>query len=98
MAASTGKNLNNRAEEIIGNAVDLWTGYRENFFGYAVPRPFVGFLVLVEDLPQVNRAVRPAEPYQIFKKKTYAKRWNILPAVRTITITKLPFLTRVLGC
>jgi hypothetical protein len=24
MAGSTGKNLNNRAEEIIGNAVDLW--------------------------------------------------------------------------
>ncbi len=82
MAGSTGKNLNNRAEEIIGNAVDLWTAYRENRFGYAVPRPFVGYLVLVEDLPEVNRPVTPFEPYfsvdPIFKQKTYAERWNIL--------------------
>jgi hypothetical protein len=82
MAGSTGKNLNNRAEEIIGNAIDLWTAFRENRFGYAVPRPFVGFLVLVEDLQEVNRAVRPSEPYfpidPIFRRKTYAERWNIL--------------------
>ena len=82
MAGSTGKNLNNRAEEIIGNAVDLWTAYRENRFGYAVPRPFVGYLVLVEDLPEVNRPVTPFAPYfsvdPIFKQKTYAERWNIL--------------------
>jgi hypothetical protein len=82
MAGSTGKNLNNRAEEIIGNAIDLWTAFRENRFGYAVPRPFVGFLVLVEDLQEVNRAVRPSVPYfpidPIFRRKTYAERWNIL--------------------
>ncbi len=82
MAGSTGKNLNNRAEEIIGNAVDLWTAYRENRLGYAVPRPFVGYLVLVEDLKEVNRPVRHSEPYftvdPIFRRKTYAERWNIL--------------------
>ena len=82
MAGSTGKNLNNRAEEIIGNAVDLWTAYREHRFGYAVPRPFVGFLVLVEDSEEVNRMVKSAEPYflvdPIFREKTYADRWNIL--------------------
>jgi Restriction endonuclease XhoI len=81
-AGSTGKNLNNRAEESIGNAVDLWTAYRENRFGYSVPPPFVGFLVLVEDLDEVNRAIRPAEPYfpidPVFRNKTYAERWNIL--------------------
>jgi hypothetical protein len=58
------------------------TAYRENRFGYAVPRPFVGYLVLVEDLPEVNRPVRAYEPYfpidPIFKQKTYAERWNIL--------------------
>jgi hypothetical protein len=82
MAGSTGKNLNNRAEEIIGNAVDLWTAYRENRFGHAAPRPFVGYLVLVEDLPEVNRPVRSNQPYfpvdPIFHRKTYAERWNIL--------------------
>jgi hypothetical protein len=82
MAGSTGKNLNNRAEEIIGNAVDLWTAHREHRFGVAVPRPFVGFLVLVEDLPEVNAVVRPVEPYfrvdPIFRDTTYAQRWSLL--------------------
>jgi Restriction endonuclease XhoI len=82
MAGSTGKNLNNRAEEIIGNAVDFWTAYRENRFGVAAPRPFLGFLVLVEDLKEVNRSVRSAEPYfdvdPVFRRKTYAERWNVL--------------------
>jgi len=82
MAGSTGKNLNNRAEEIIGNAVDLQTAYREHRFGHGVPRPFVGFLVLVEDLAEVNTPVKSAEPYfsvdPIFTGKTYAERWNVL--------------------
>jgi Restriction endonuclease XhoI len=82
MAGSTGKNLNNRAEEIIGNAVDFWTAYRENRFGPTTPRPFLGFLVLVEDLREVNRSVRSAEPYfhvdPAFRRRTYAERWNIL--------------------
>lgn len=82
MVGSTGKNLNNRAEEIIGNAVDLWTAYREGLFGYRLPRPFVGFAALIEDLPEVHRQVSPAEPYfpvdPVFVGKTYAERWNIL--------------------
>ncbi len=82
MAGSTGKNLNNRAEEIVGNAVDLWTAFREGRLGPAAPRPFVGFVVLVEDLPEVNRAIGAAEPYfavdPIFRGKSYAERWTIL--------------------
>jgi Restriction endonuclease XhoI len=46
---SFGNNLNNRTEEAIGTAVDLWTTYREGAFGDN-PRPFVGWLMLVEDL------------------------------------------------
>jgi hypothetical protein len=82
MAGSTGKNLNNRTEEAIGNAVDLWTAFRENRFGDDVPRPFVGFLALVENLDEVNIPVKSSEPYfevdPIFRGKTYAERWNIL--------------------
>lgn len=82
MAGSTGKNLNNRTEEAIGNAVDLWTAFREDRFGRDVPRPFVGFLALVEDLDEVNVPVKAVEPYfqvdPIFLGKTYAERWNIL--------------------
>jgi type II restriction enzyme len=45
---SFGNNFNNRAEEAIGTAHDLWTAYREGAFGKQ-PRPFVGWLMLVED-------------------------------------------------
>lgn len=82
MAGSTGKNLNNRAEEVVGNAVDLWTAYREHLFGSAIPKPLVGFMVLLEDLPEVNRPVKSKEPYfpvdPVFSGKTYAERWTIL--------------------
>jgi hypothetical protein len=36
---SFGNNFNNRTEEAIGTAVDLWTALREGAFGEA-PRPF----------------------------------------------------------
>ena len=39
---SFGKNFNNRTEEAIGTAHDLWTAYRENAFGEQA-RPFVGW-------------------------------------------------------
>lgn len=45
---SFGNNLNNRAEEAVGTAHDLWTAYREGAFGKQ-PRPFVGWMMLVED-------------------------------------------------
>ncbi len=45
---SFSNNFNNRAEEAIGTAHDLWTAYREDAFGKQ-PRPFVGWLMLVED-------------------------------------------------
>ncbi len=47
---SFGNNFNNRAEEAIGTAHDFWTAYRERAFG-DIPRPFLGWLTLVEDAP-----------------------------------------------
>jgi hypothetical protein len=82
MVGSTGKNLNNRADEIIGIGHDLNVALRESLLGVDVPVPFVGFVVLVEDLPEINRPVRSSEPYfrtdPIFTNKTYAERWDIL--------------------
>ena len=49
---SFGNNFNNRTEEAIGTAHDLWTAYREEAFGKQ-PRPFVGWLMMVED-PQIE--------------------------------------------
>ncbi len=45
---SFGNNFNNRTEEAIGNAEDIWTAYREGRFGNHPP-PFLGYFFLLED-------------------------------------------------
>jgi hypothetical protein len=78
---SFGNNLNNRTEEAIGTAVDLWTAYREGAFGDN-PRPFVGWLMLVEDCHGSRSSVRANSPhFPVFKEfngVSYAERYNIL--------------------
>src|SRR5665213_1815295 len=53
---SFGNNFNNRAEEAIGTAHDFWTAYREKAFGKQ-PRPFVGWMMMVEDAPRSRSPV-----------------------------------------
>ena len=78
---SFGNNFNNRTEEAIGTAVDLWTAYRENAFGEN-PRPFVGWLMLVEDCTESRAPVRDSSPHfavsRDFKSASYLDRYNIL--------------------
>jgi hypothetical protein len=62
---SFGNNFNNRTEEALGTAVDLWTAFREGAFGEA-PRPFVGWLMLVEDAPE-SRVARCGTARRIFR-------------------------------
>ena len=78
---SFGNNFNNRTEEAIGTAVDLWTAYRERAFGDN-PRPFVGWLMLVEDCLGSRSPVRDSSPHfsllPEFNGASYANRYNIL--------------------
>lgn len=78
---SFGNNFNNRSEEAIGTAHDLWTAYREGAFGER-PRPFVGWLMLLEDAPASRAPVRDSSPhFPVFKEfqgASYAERYNIL--------------------
>lgn len=78
---SFGNNFNNRTEEAIGTAHDLWTAYREEAFGKQ-PRPFVGWLMLVEDAPGSRLPVKDSSPhfpvFQEFKKASYIQRYDIL--------------------
>ncbi|BAH74954.1 PaeR7I family type II restriction endonuclease [Solidesulfovibrio magneticus] len=78
---SFGNNFNNRTEEAIGTAHDLWTAYREEAFGKQ-PRPFVGWLMLVEDAPESRSPVRDSSPhfpvFPEFKGASYLKRYDIL--------------------
>ncbi len=60
---SIGNNVNNRAEEAVGSAKDIWTAYREGRFGLGAPAPFLGYLFLLEDRVNVNRPVSNKEPH-----------------------------------
>ena len=59
---SIGNNVNNRAEEAVGSAKDLWTAFREGRFG-ASPAPFLGYFFLLEDRESVRKPVANKEPY-----------------------------------
>ncbi len=78
---SFGNNFNSRTEEAIGNAVDIWTAYREGRFGKH-PAPFLGYFFLLEDCPAVHKPVRNQEPYfnvdPEFVRASYAKRYQML--------------------
>lgn len=78
---SFGNNFNNRTEEAIGTAHDLWTAYREGALG-GQAKPFVGWLMLVEDSPGSRSPVRCSSPhfpvFDEFKGASYLKRYDLL--------------------
>jgi hypothetical protein len=78
---SFGNNFNNRTEEAIGTAHDLWTAYREGAFGKQ-PRPFVGWFMLVEDAPDSRRSIKDKSPhfpiFEEFKGASYLTRYDLL--------------------
>lgn len=59
---SIGNNVNNRAEEAVGSANDVWTAYREGRFGNN-PTPFLGYFFMLEDRDSVKKPVSNREPY-----------------------------------
>lgn len=78
---SFGNNFNNRTEEAIGTAHDLWTACREGAFGKQ-PRPFVGWMMLVEDSDGSRSPVRDKSPhFPVFKEfqgASYLDRYDVL--------------------
>lgn len=78
---SFGNNFNNRTEEAIGTAHDLWTAYREGAFG-AHPKPFVGWIMMIEDAPKSRQPVSDRSPhfdvFPEFSGASYLKRYDIL--------------------
>ena len=59
---SIGDNVNNRSEEAVGSAKDIWTAFREGRFGNS-PTPFLGYFFLLEDRDNVKAPVGNKEPY-----------------------------------
>lgn len=80
-SGSFGNNFNNRTEEAIGNAVDLWRAHEMGHVGNL--RPWLGFVLVLEHAPGSTTIVRdqgtpvyPVDP--IFRDSSYTDRYRIL--------------------
>ena len=78
---SFGNNYNNRSEEAVGNATDLWTAYREGAFKKS-PRPWAGYFMLLEEAKGSTRPVAVREPhfsvFEEFRGASYGRRYELL--------------------
>lgn len=77
---SFGNNFNNRTEEALGSATDIWAAYREGAFRPSA-RPFLGYLMLLEDCDRSRSPVKVASPhfpvFPEFKGASYRQRYSI---------------------
>lgn len=78
---SFGNNFNNRTEESLGSAVDLWTAFREKAYPNQTA-PWVGYLMLVEKSEKSTKPVRVSEPHfkvlPEFVDGSYLDRYKML--------------------
>jgi len=77
---SFGNNYNNRTEEALGSATDLWTAYREGAFRNS-PKPWLGYFMLLEEAPRSTSPVTVSEPhfkvFEEFRDASYAERYEL---------------------
>ena len=77
---SFGNNFNNRTEEAIGSALDLWTAFREKAY-LDSPQPFLGYFFMLEDCEASNRHVGIQEPhFKVFPEfvgASYMRRYEL---------------------
>lgn len=82
MLGSYGNNLNNRAEEAIGNALDLVEAYGEGRFGQNARAPWLGFLFVIQEEPGSTKPVSTNRPHfdvdEVFRDASYLDRTLIL--------------------
>lgn len=77
---SFGNNFNNRTEEAMGSALDIWTAYREGVFG-TQRAPWLGYFMVLEDCRKSNEPVRVRSPHfpvlREFIDASYKERYEI---------------------
>jgi hypothetical protein len=77
---SFGNNFNNRTEEAMGSAVDLWTAFRERAY-LDSPQPFLGYFFMLEDCEASNRPVSVQQPhFKVFPEfvgASYSRRYEL---------------------
>ncbi len=95
---SFGNNFNNRTEEAMGSALDLWTAYREGAFNGGI-QPFLGYFFMLEECEASKRPVRVKEPhFKVFSEfvgASYMKRYELFckRLVRERHYTSASFIT-----
>lgn len=77
---SFGNNFNNRTEEAMGSALDLWTAFRERAY-LDSPQPFLGYFFILEDCAASNKPVTVKEPhFKVFPEyadASYMRRYEL---------------------
>ncbi|GAA1462684.1 PaeR7I family type II restriction endonuclease [Williamsia maris] len=78
---SFGNNFNNRTEEAIGNAIDIWRAYEAGLLGDI--KPWLGFVYVLERGPGSTKVVRDhgtalyrTDP--VFDNSSYTRRYELL--------------------
>lgn len=78
---SFGNNFNNRTEEALGSATDIWAAYREGAFKPS-SRPYLGYLMLLEDCERSRSPVKVVSRhfpvFPEFRSASYRDRYAIL--------------------
>lgn len=78
---SFGNNFNNRTEEALGSATDIWAAYREGAFKPS-GRPFLGYFMLLEDCDRSQAPIKAVAPhfavFPEFKGASHRDRYSIL--------------------
>lgn len=79
---SLGNNVNNRAEEAIGNGVDLGRAYEHGLIHEGLPRPWIGYVFLLEDCDDARSVVSVRTPHfsvsPDFTNASYQRRYELL--------------------
>ncbi len=77
---SFGNNFNNRTEEAMGSALDLWTAVRERAFLNS-SQPFIGYFFMLEECEASKRPVTVQEPhfkvFPEFRGASYLRRYEL---------------------
>lgn len=78
---SFGNNFNNRTEEALGNATDIWAAFREGAFAPSL-RPWLGYVMVLEETKKSLSPIGVQEPhfkvFEEFRGASYAKRYEVL--------------------
>jgi hypothetical protein len=78
---SFGNNFNNRTEEALGNAADIWAAFREGAFAPSL-RPWLGYVMVLEEAKKSLSPIGVQEPhfkvFEEFRGASNAKRYEIL--------------------